>query len=195
VVNIICTASKDVCPGAVISSDPPSGTVDARQPHDLNDASALLGIGGRTEPITIDVGAAGADSSCWSLCETGDGGHGANSIDSVVDNGDGTYTLTLARPISAGETTTISYDGELATTLIAHPGNVDADTFTAVADILKIVDALNLVFVLPHGVYSGDIDHSGAVGASDIIREIDVINGASELEVWNGTPKPDGECP
>lgn len=44
--------------------------------------------------------------------------------------------------------------------------------------------------VPPHGIYSQDIDHSGGFNPADILRVIDLLNGADAFVVWNGTPRP-----
>jgi len=118
--------------------------VDARQPHELFDASALLGIGDASEPVIIDIGVFGVDPSCWSLCETDDGGNAPNSIVSVADNGDGTYMLVLSRPITAAAVTTISYLGDDSSVqFISHPSNANADGFSTAVDIIDLIDYLN----------------------------------------------------
>lgn len=48
----------------------------------------------------------------------------------------------------------------------------------------------NGVAVPPHGIYSQDIDHSGGFNPADILRVIDLLNGADAFVVWNGTPRP-----
>ena len=184
------------CPdGAAVFDDPPSGVVDARQPHDVNNAEPLQGFD--TFSVTAP---SGADTTCWSLCETDDGGLGPNGIASVVDNGGNSYTITLDRPITAGAATTLTYTPDViaasAGTFIAHPGNVNGDTQTTPLDILAAIDYLNGVANPPWGIYSTDTNHDGGFGPADILRVIDLLNGAGQFDVWNGTDRPDATgCP
>ena len=137
---------------------------------------------------------AGSSASCWSLCETDTGGLGANGVDEVVDHGDGTYTLTLARPMTVGAVTTLTYtsDAGSVTTgaFVAHPGNANGDTQTTSLDILAVIDYLNEVAAPPWGLYGTDINHDGSFGPTDILRLIDLLNGADAFDVWNEQSLP-----
>jgi len=47
-------------------------------------------------------------------------------------------------------------------------------------------------------MYRCDIDHNGTIAPTDLLREIDLLNGAEfHSTPWLGTPKPtaDGVCP
>lgn len=174
---------------------PLSGTVDARQPHLVNDASQRQGI----QSITV-AGTPCVDLSQWSLCETQHAG-APNSIQSVTSQGNCTLVLTLAKPITPGAVTRIfNQTGDqqvLVGTLIAHPSNVNGDTTASSIDILRIIDCLNGISPAtncPWGVHSRDIDHSGQFNPADILRVIDLLNGAGEFTVWNATPRPSGNC-
>lgn len=182
------------CKGTILSADPPSGTVDARQPHELGDPLALQGIGGVEEPIFIDLGEAGATIDCFALCETAENElTEPNSIASVTDHGDGTYTVLLEKPIAANAATRIVYADESAIEYISHPANVNADSTASASDVLWIVDVVNGLAVPQHGRYSSDIDHSGIVATPDILRTIDLLNGADALPTQLGTLLPQVE--
>ncbi len=179
------------CPdGPVTFVDPPHRVVDAGTPHVANDPSALLTIDRLS--VTAPVGADAVE--CWSLCETAVAGT-ANSVASVVDNGGGSYTLMLARPMTPGAVTTVTYTTNATTGIFtSHPGNVNADAATGPGDILSVIDCLNDINVAgncPWGDYSGDVDRSGVTSAPDILMVIDLLNGASGLDPWNATPLPD----
>ena len=187
--------SMPECPDAVIAdSDPPDGTIDARQPHPPGSYTPLQGIGSATEPITITLSPAvsGAnDPACWDLCEGDVWQSSANGITSVTYLGSGQYELTLARAITPGAATTIEYiPSNTFVTFYAHPGNANGDSTAAAADITAVVNYVNASATPPHGLYSVDIDHSGAAGASDISREIDLLNGAQLYDPWLDTSLP-----
>lgn len=179
------------CPdGPVSFVDPPDRVVDAGTPHVSNDDTTLLTFD--RLHVTAPVGAGSLD--CWSLCETAI--HGVpNGIADVIDNGSGSYTLMLTRPMTPGAVTTVTYTTTGTTgTFTSHPGNVDADSTTGPGDILAVIDCLNgidLASNCPWGDYSGDVDRSGVTGAPDILMVVDLLNGASALNSWNGTTLPD----
>jgi hypothetical protein len=190
-------APKCICPASeILGVFPPDGTVDARQPSPLS-GTPLQGIGGASEPIEVQLAptATGA-TNCFSLCETGTGGWPPNAISSVMELGGGEYRITLARPITPGEATRLTYNADDSVIYYSHPSNVNADPLANPLDILRLIDAINNVFTPPHGLYSTDIDRSGIVNPSDILREIDLLNGADAFPVWNNTSLPsDEDCP
>ncbi|MCH8251246.1 MAG: FG-GAP repeat protein [Planctomycetes bacterium] len=190
----------EACEGDANEIDPPSGTVDARQPHNPGagqdqEAALRQGIGSADEPIVIVLSASGASSDCFTLCETSaDSVLGANGIASVTEEPPGTHTIVLNHAIAPGGWTTISYGGGTVAYL-SHPANANADGLSNANDVLSLIDVLNGVIVPPFGMYSVDIDHSGALNASDVLRLIDLLNGAIPYDVWNGVAKPDNTCP
>ncbi len=187
---VVTTEGGCNCPdGAVTFTNPLNNTVDARQPHPINNTSPAQGI----QTLTVS-GPSGADSCCWSLCETAELG-GPNSIASVTENS-GVYTVNLARPITRGAVTRVAYNGSTQTigSFISHPANVNGDGASSPVDILRIIDFLNGAFTPPWGIYSTDIDRSGATNPADILRVIDLLNGADQFDVWNNVPLPGGSC-
>lgn len=202
----ICGAAPGCPVATILASDPYDGIVDARQPHEPSSTLPRQGIGSpddgngdlSIEPVTIDIGVGGADTSCFVLCETEeDTLLGANSVASVTDNSDGTYTLFLDHAIVAGAVTTISYLGGASyVEFIAHPANVDGEGTSGSADLLRLIDDINGTTTPVHGDYSNDIDHSGQVASADLLRLIDLLNGAGEYDSWNGVSFPVNEtCP
>lgn len=190
--------NTDPCPAAeILASLPASGLVDARQPSPPS-GTPLQGIGSVTEPIQVQLPAGMTEAEdCFELCESTDGGLGANSIAMAQHAGGGLYNITLARPITPGGVTTISYLGGMGHVAYTwHPSNANADSTAAPTDILFLIDTLNGAQAPPHGLYSQDIDRSGVAGPSDILRLIDLLNGADAYPVWNGTPRPvNTKCP
>ncbi len=202
----LCPTLCSTCPVMDLTwADPPNGVVDARQPHPPDNAETLQGI----DTITLTGGLVdGLDPhptlDCWTLCETGDRELGVNditSVEAVVDeNGLGTWTVTLARPITPGEITTVTYTDHAgaatAGMFIAHPANVDGDTQSSPSDILRLIDYINGAGTSPWGLYSEDIDHSGLLGPPDILRTIDLLNGAGQFDSWLNVGLPTGStCP
>jgi hypothetical protein len=202
--NGIDDACEEGCPTAtILQSDPPSGTVDARQPHPLNSAAVRQGIGAPggsgvlAEPIHIQLSPAVAGAEhCFAMCETAVDPLGPNDIASVMYHGSGLYQIILDRAIAMGAVTTITYTGDNSfVTYVSHPGNVNSDTITSPPDILHLIDNLNGVRIPPLTPYQCDLDRSAACAPADIITLIDLLNGAGAFEPWNGTGRPVNTCP
>jgi hypothetical protein len=180
---------------------PDSGVVAAEWPlHSFTGAAAGI----RTVRAE---GPAGAQPSCFTLCETamnGPANEVANVVESAVAGAVSTYTITLARPVTPNAVTAITYtdvDGMVSTmTIFAHPGNVNGDAMTSVADLTSLLNYLrgsNPSTNAPWGLFSADIDGSGAVTSADLASLIDLLNGGGPNQSWNNTPKPTttGTCP
>ncbi|RME36787.1 MAG: hypothetical protein D6788_10865 [Planctomycetota bacterium] len=191
----ICTVAcgTGACPsGPVNFLDPPAGVIDARQPFPPDDAGALQGID------TFLVEAPSADPSCWSLCETASPG-GPNDIAGIVDNGDGTMTISLLRPISPNAVTVLTYTDDggapFRVRFHSHPGNASGDGIVLSNDVTALIELLNGISTPTWGIYSEDIDHSGALGAGDLARLIDLLNGGGAYSPQLGTFLPScGAC-
>jgi hypothetical protein len=135
----------------------------------------------------------GTTAENFSLCETSQGGLGPNGIEGVTTTPAGTFLVELARPITPGAATVITFNGE-KTVLLSHPGNVNGDSTAGPLDVLFLIDVLNGTQTLPYGDYSGDINHTGGdlePTPLDILELINLLNGASPNQAWNGTARPD----
>jgi hypothetical protein len=193
------------CPAATIASaQPPSGTVDARQPHPMNTPNLRQGIGAPgvpgviAEPIHIQLSPAVAGAEdCFSLCETAADPLGPNGISSVAYLGSGVYRVTLNRAIAMGAVTTIEYTGNGSfVQYTSHPGNANSDSAASPVDIINLIDHLNGIRVPPLTAYQCDFNRSNLCSAADIITLIDLLNGAGPFSTWNGTSRPaNTTCP
>lgn len=188
-VNLVCSN------GSVVFDDPPDRVVDARQPHAPGDASAVMGI-----DTFVVTAPSGADAGCFTLCQP-TGVPIGNSVATVTERF-GVYTVTLDRPIAPGAVTSITYtadDGTMTTARFAsQPGNVNGDSISSAVDILVLLESLgNVAAAPPWGRYSTDIDHSGQTTAADMLRLLDLLNGADAFQAWLDAPNPmpAAECP
>ncbi len=203
-VDDACEACIDA---TITDADPPSGTLDARQPHPQDAQLPRQGIGAQSgtdvapEPITLSIlPRVGGAEGCFRLCETVvDPLLGPNAISpgSVSYLGDGVYRIFLHHPITAGGVTTISFEGDVnSVRYISHPANVNGDSSAAPADILDLIDDLNDVLVPPLTTYQCDLDRSDLCAPADILTLIDLLNGAGEFDPWNGSQRPvNTQCP
>jgi hypothetical protein len=86
----------------------------------------------------------------------------------------------------------LCHDGGFCTILSSLPGDVNGDGIANVKDILILLDHLNDPegILLPHQC---DLNHSGQCEPQDILRLIDILNGANEFFDWLGYTLP-GIC-
>ncbi len=178
------------CPDATITNSlPRRNVIDGRQPHPQHTKTLLLrtGIGGRAEPIFLTVSGTGAGSTCFILTETAvEPELFPNRVAHLNEGPPGTYQLFLARPISTGAVTYLYYDDGSSTSFISHPGNTNDDFITDEEDLFSLVRFLEGREDPPYGLYSLDINHSGAGDIADVIHEVDLLNGADLFDPWLG---------
>jgi len=170
----------------------PDQVVDARQPQLLS-GGPLLGIDG----VRL-VGPGPMSAFCFEPCETAHKGLPSNSVTGVTAHGDGSHTVQLARPVSPGEVTTLTYLPNATTaSIISHPGNVDGNPIVDSTDVDAFLRYLNNSAIPPWGVYSIDLDRSGVMNPQDLARLLDLMNGANAFDAWNSTSRPNaaGICP
>lgn len=195
-----CVAlATDFCNGAtecpaspVFFLDPPNGVVDARQPHALGDPTPQ-GIS------SIRVYAPGGlNTGCVSICTPGAVPVTVAAINYVSA---GEYELVLSRPLGANQVWQVAYNADdgsrTALTMTSHPGNVNGDDWASPIDVLALINCLNGVNLdtdCPYGLYSTDIDRSGAFNPADILRLLDLLFGADDFDEWFQTKKRDPLC-
>ncbi|MGD2111092.1 MAG: hypothetical protein PVI86_17075 [Phycisphaerae bacterium] len=185
------------CSGPVTFLDPPDGTIDARRPHPPNDATTRQGIA----QVLVEGPPALMNLSCWSVCEAPEGGS-SNKVESIVDHGDGTYLVRLARPITPSAVTVVTYtdDAEIgyAGEFVFHPANVNGDDEANNADLQTLIDVLNDAEPPPETRFKTDCNHSGRTTPADMLCVIDLLNGGGAFAPgFDGTPLPtnSGICP
>jgi len=186
-------------PGQLIADEPANGTIDAGWD------SACMGREVGVKTVTVSAPPNNAAPECWTLCESGttlpDGTElPPNHIVDVEETSPSRYALALARPITPGQCTTISYNaisGDPASvTFRSLPGDVNASGVTHVDDVLGLIDVINGLQPPAWGTYSTDVDRSGATNPGDILAVIDAINGAGSCAPWLnvGIPEDCGPC-
>ncbi|MCH8967154.1 MAG: hypothetical protein IID43_05710 [Planctomycetes bacterium] len=195
--------------GAIVFIDPVldgnNEWFDSRQAYPYNDVADLKG---RTIFVVAGPDNAEAnDGACWSICETSANaglhsgiGPAAPVIVSVVNDGANNYTITLDRPITHGEVTTLTYDNTGAggntvftATFRYLPGDVNGDGTSTPDDILAAIDSLKNIAPLPPDQV--DAERSGEADAVDILAVINLLNGGGDHDEWlNMTIPPRQGC-
>ena len=115
----------------------------------------------------------------------------ANVIASVVEVEPRVFRLFLARPITSGAITYLSYNDGSSAAFISHPSNVNADGVADAADVLSLAEYLLGLADPPFGVYSLDVNHSDGPDLADLMAAVNLLNGADLYPSWNGTVMPE----
>jgi subtilisin family serine protease len=181
--------TADTWRGAIVSSSPPSGAIDARKPTDPDGSNAY---GWQVLDLTFTVYASLQTPADFAVSQ--DGGVGvAPTIMGVAASDDQHLTVTLETIIETRAWTTITHINSGTSVRLGYlpgdVGDVNANHVSDAADVTAIVDALN--GVLPtKPIWSMDIDRSDAVTGADILEVVDLLNGAGAYEAFLGATLP-----
>ncbi len=180
----------------ISSSDPPDGSIDARQSRNL-DGSNPTGIQQLDLTFRFDQGCDVSDieHSGFSV-STEPPGMAPTVVDLDMVDSD-TIRVRLSDPIPPNKWTRISYDdGDAVTdTCIGYlSGDVNGDQMADSDDVNRLVQCLNGGGCEPH---QRNIDRSTgphAFNPQDLVRELDVLNGANSLGPQEGMMLPASPC-
>jgi len=181
--------------GIVEWLEPASGTiVDARQPFKPDSPSVPQGV----TPLIARAPLNADDANCWTLCDTL-GNPLDNEVLLVEDNGDGTQTIHLEQPITPGAATIVSYANNSGCALTAGrfeflPGDVNANGLVLVSEDVGHFATWCLSGQPGVLMERCDIDRSGVISTDDLIRLIDLMNGAGPFDPWLGRTVSTAPC-
>ena len=175
----------------ITAAFPASGSIDARQPHEVNDATQVAGW---TEVILLYQGPGSLQLGDFTLTEVGGDGV-APVVVAVTPFGPTVAGLTFSEPIEPGAWTVVTHDPTGWQTCLGFlPADVNGDRLASTGDIGVLIDAINGVLPAALPDHAVDIDRSGVISGQDILRLIDLLNGASEFEVWHTKSLPANPC-
>jgi subtilisin family serine protease len=171
----------------IVASAPHLDAIDARQPWkpDGSDPTGWqwvdLLIMGKVSDLTADDFDVTADPPC-----------SAPFVIAVQPlEGEFNWRVVLSWEICVDAWTTITYVGHDSSTRLGYfPGDVDGNGTRDGADVATLVDAVSGVLHPPLPLSSTDIDRSGRLAPADILREIDLLNGAEEYWVLEDPTLP-----
>jgi len=182
-----CETCENICEEACITqTDPPGFLIDARQPHLPYHKSTVQ------TPISVVVeGLPVPCESCWEVCDTLSGPGDVN-LDWIEPLGGTKYRLYFDRRAPWPASTILDYKeqdnacGHFAASVTIIPGDVNADQTVDLADVADYAS-----FLAGEGPelaypYSCDIDRSDACNPADLLRLIDLLNGAGDYEPMLG---------
>jgi len=150
----------------ILSSDPQTGAIDARQP--LPQGKTARGLDTIDLTFNTDTATLSADD-----LRIEDGSANPPRIKRVESNGT-TARLVLDRGIRSGVWTTISHERSNTGIRIGYlPGDVSNDGALGVQDLLALIDRPEGAEPLP--LYRADIDRDGVLGITDVLRLIELL--------------------
>ncbi|MEK6677404.1 MAG: hypothetical protein AABZ47_17345 [Planctomycetota bacterium] len=177
----------DNCPGTLVGSDPPSQSIDAREPSLLDDATPI-----GTDVVTLtfpegDYSCLKQSSFSTDVTPPGD----APFVEAVAANPNHTTVeVFLSGPLPAGKWTRITHeDGTPSSVRLGYlPLDVNGDSMSNAADLLRLMDCLESKASCT--LSEADLDRSGSIGVMDIARGVDLHNGAGAFAPWGGASLP-----
>jgi len=172
----------------IVQSDPPSGAIDARRPHNPHDAQFRYGW--NTVDITFPAAVGVITAADFVVTQTGGQSPTPPSISSVSFIDPQHRRIVLNRPIDPKAWTSIVHKTSQSRVLLGYlSGDVNGNACANAEDILALIDALNGVGD-PLEIWSGDVDRSGVSNPADILEVIDLLNGAGIYEAYNNVCLP-----
>ncbi len=176
----------------MVSADPPNCEIDARQPHDVRSVDPAQGIDRIVVSFAGPCATAALTAADFSLDVT-PGPIGALAINVVQAQGND-VVIGFNQVLSPGHWTCVTFVPGGQRTCVGYlPGDVNASRASTAADITALINSLNNVpgFVRP--LFATDANRSGGANASDILRVIDLLNGAGVYSQWLNATLP--ACP
>ena len=187
----ITVLTGEECPVAEMISDPPAGAIDARQPHAVTGNPTLVGWDSVDLSFTfVDVSA--LEATDLSVTESG-GTSPVPDVQSVTILDPNTVTIELDSVIEPGAWTCITHNASGQQTWLGYmPGDASQNGTSEPADIDALIALLNSGGGPDHAT---DINRSEMANGQDLLRLVDVLNGAGDFTAWNGESLPVSPCP
>jgi len=183
----------DDTPIAPLALDQPGNcAIDARQPHDINDVNARKGWDRMVMSFSCDPASIGLIPGDFTVSGV-PAGVVPDVVDVPTDSVANTATVLLDGKITPAQWTCIAHSDSGGQWCMGYlPADAGQDGVSAATDINKLIDSINLVALLP--IYAADINRSdNVVTGADILRLIDLLNGAGDFNPWIAQSLP--PCP
>jgi hypothetical protein len=173
---------------AIVDSDPPDGAIDARQPS-APDGTDLTGW--EFVDITFNGDACLMDPEDFEV-ETQSRASNWTSIPAEVEHiGLRAVRVVFANPVEGEAWTTVTHvDSDEAVRLGSLPADVNGDSRTDADDIRELIRHLQGQSDPPLAIWQADIDRSGRCTPADLLRVIDLYNGADAYLPFAGLSLP-----
>lgn len=157
----------------VVDSDPADGAIDARQPSEPDGSAvagwSMVGATFNLNPMILTLG---------DFEVTVDPAGAVVGI-TAIDVAGLTLTFHLDSPIPPVAWTTITHSTSGSGVTVGFlPGDVDGNGRSEALDVAALGSALDELPGGGHTIHATDIDRSGIVDGEDLIRLLDLLNGA-----------------
>ncbi len=173
----------------ITESDPPSGAVDARRPH--NPWNDQFRYGWDSVDITFPTAVGVLTAADFVVTQTGGDSPTPPNISYISFIDPQRRRIVLDRQIDPKAWTSIIHITSQSRTDLGYlPADVDGSHCANAADVLALIDALNGVLDPPLGIWSLDVDRSDVSNPADILEVIDLLNGAQNYETYNNLCLP-----
>lgn len=170
-------------PAQIVSSFPPDGAVDARQPSEF-DGSGVDGWRHIELTFDGDVSRLGIEDFAITQHHPLRGIEPGPAIDALTIEGPDAVTLSLSEPIEPGAWTVITRVANGRQLCLGYlPGDVDQNGTSAASDIGSLIDCLNEV-AGPCEPWKCEMRRLGDCSGKDIARLIDLLNGSGAYRSW-----------
>jgi len=162
----------------------PNCAIDARQPHSAYNSNILLGWDRLVLIFECDKAALRRDSLDFVVRSAG-GKETTRAVPIQASGGNYQVVVEFDDPIPPGEWTCVQHEASGREWCAGFlPGDVNQDRLVSAGDVLALIDSINLVPGRDLPPYATDIDRSNETNASDILRLIDLLNGAGDFDAW-----------
>ncbi len=188
IVTTIVPGDCATCEAAITldTSEPVSGFVDVLQPSEPNGSSAT-GIRAIDYTFNAFPNCTTPIAGDYQVSQLGGTGI-APSIDSAQTQAGGEIRVTLSAPVNPGARTTITHMlSGIGAEVGFLPGDVNRDGTTNRLDLTAIAMSMDSLS-LP--LSDSDMDRNGSTNTSDILRLIDLLQGAGMYDIWDGSSLP-----
>ncbi len=178
------SALLSVGPTRILDSMPPDGAIDARQPSDPNGSNTA---GWLWVDMAFSGDVSGLTRDDFTVRQ-----NGGEVPPLAVQQIGGEYSIRviLSSRVLVGSWTTITHiESDSSVRLGALPTDVNGDGLASKADLAVLIDVLK-GDVDPLPIWSTDLDHSGRTGPADILRGIDLLNGAEQYDHFDDEVLP-----
>lgn len=172
---------------AIASATPAHRTIDARQPHLINYALGLTGL--TSWEVTLsdpcDASQLVSDDFQTSIIPM----DVPLPVVTQVDSFPRPIVLTLDRPAPPLHWLCLTRSGDIPNCVGVLPGDVNADLVANTADVMASLAELSS----PTGMsrFSLDSNHSWMHTVEDVVRLLDLLNGADAYTPWLNAQLPD----
>jgi hypothetical protein len=177
----VLEGGNETAPPRLVSSTPPSGSVNARQPADIDGYD--VGTGWDTVVLEFDQNMEDLDETDLKISSAYRNGP---AIAEILVNGP-FVEIRFESALPIGQCTTIAHGPSATRVQVAQlPGDVNADGTTDLADLETLIDHLSGSLRAELPMWQCDINGSGACEPQDILRLVDLLNGAGKFDSWMG---------